>query len=85
MAPFESLGQGLPVGATAVGGVAELVRDGQDGLITRSGDVAGLAAAVIRLWREPALRRAMSESGRSRVAGNSRLNAGGLWRWTHLR
>lgn len=67
IALLESMGQGLPVVATNVGGVAELVRHGQDGLITESGDVAGLSAALIRLWREPALRAAMSDAGRSRV------------------
>jgi glycosyltransferase involved in cell wall biosynthesis len=39
---------GLPVVATRVGGVAEIVLDGRSGLLVDPGDVAGLAAAIQR-------------------------------------
>lgn len=68
IALLESMGQGLPVVATRVGGVAELVRHEIDGLLIPSGDTAGLSQSLIRLWREPDLLRAMSASGRTRVA-----------------
>ncbi len=70
IALLESMAAGLPPVATNVGGVAELVRDGTDGLITRSGDAPGLAAALLRLQRDAALRSAMSQAGRENVAAS---------------
>ena len=42
----EALAVGTPVVATAVGGVPEIVEDGQNGLLVPSGDAQGLAAAI---------------------------------------
>jgi glycosyltransferase involved in cell wall biosynthesis len=42
--------------ATAVGGVAEVVRDGENGLLVPPGDVDALAAAIDRLVHENGLR-----------------------------
>ena len=42
----EAMAAGLPVVATDVGAVTEIVRTGVDGLIVPSGDVAALAAAL---------------------------------------
>jgi glycosyltransferase involved in cell wall biosynthesis len=44
----EALAVGTPVLATTTGGVAEVVRDGENGLLVASGDVDGLAAAIRR-------------------------------------
>jgi glycosyltransferase involved in cell wall biosynthesis len=52
----EALAVGTPVIATAVGGVAEIVRDGENGLLVPPGDVAALAAAIDRLVHENGLR-----------------------------
>jgi glycosyltransferase involved in cell wall biosynthesis len=52
----EALAVGTPVIATAVGGVAEVVRDGENGLLVPPGDVAALAAAIDRLVHENGLR-----------------------------
>jgi len=68
IALLESMAQGLPVVATDVGGVAELVRDGRDGIITPSGDLPRLTAALLRMWQEPETRRCMSHTGREHVA-----------------
>jgi len=51
----ESLSVGTPVVATAVGGVPEVVRDGDNGLLVPAGDAAALAAAIRRLLDEPLL------------------------------
>jgi glycosyltransferase involved in cell wall biosynthesis len=67
IALLESMATGLPAVATNVGGVAELVRDGVDGIITKSGDTAGLAAALLRLQREPALRMEMGRAAQENV------------------
>jgi len=52
----EALAVGTPVIATAVGGVPELVRDGENGLLVPVGDRDALAAAVRRVVGEPGLR-----------------------------
>ena len=52
----EALAVGTPVIATAVGGVPELVRDGENGLLVPAGDSNGLAAAIRRLIDQPDLR-----------------------------
>ncbi len=52
----EALAVGTPVIATAVGGVPELVRDGENGLLVPAGDSNALAAAIRRLIDHPDLR-----------------------------
>lgn len=51
----ESLAAGTPVIATAVGGVPEVVSDGENGLLVPSGDAAALTDAVRRYLMEPGL------------------------------
>lgn len=51
----ESLAVGTPVVATDVGGVTEVVHDGQNGLVVPPGDEAALAAAFERIFAEPGL------------------------------
>jgi glycosyltransferase involved in cell wall biosynthesis len=64
---LEAMASGRPVVATAVGGIAEVVRDGETGLLVPPRDPGQLAEAVIRLLEAPALARAMGEAGRSLV------------------
>jgi glycosyltransferase involved in cell wall biosynthesis len=52
----EALAVGTPVVATAVGGVPEVVRDGENGLLVPPRDAGALAAALRRLVDEPDLR-----------------------------
>ena len=52
----ESLAVGTPVLATRVGGVAEVVQDGENGLLVESGDVDALAGAIRRYFGDEALR-----------------------------
>lgn len=56
-----------PVVATRVGGIPEVVRDGENGYLVEPGDVAGLRQRVEGLIADPALRRAMGEAGRRQV------------------
>jgi glycosyltransferase involved in cell wall biosynthesis len=66
-AVMEAMAAGLPVVATAVGGVPELVRDGDNGLLAPPDSVSGLAARLIELLSDPARARAMGGRGRARL------------------
>lgn len=59
-AVVESLAAGVPVVATAVDGTVEVVRDGANGRLAAAGDVAALAAGVVGILADPALRARMS-------------------------
>lgn len=63
----EAMAAGTPVVATRMGGLQEVVRDGQTGLLVDSGDVAGLAAALDRLLADAELRTRMGAAGRERA------------------
>jgi glycosyltransferase involved in cell wall biosynthesis len=52
----EALAVGTPVIATSVGGVAEVVHDGENGLLVAPGDIDGLAEAIRRFFADAALR-----------------------------
>ncbi len=56
MAVIEAMASGLPVAATAVGGVPELVEHGATGLLTAPGDTAALAQSLAALARDAKLR-----------------------------
>ena len=62
---LEAMGATLPVLSTRVGAIPEMVTDGRTGIITDAGDVAGLRDALVRLLRDPSLRRQMGRAGRS--------------------
>ncbi|MCS7007573.1 MAG: glycosyltransferase family 4 protein [Thermoleophilia bacterium] len=65
-AVVESLAVGTPVVATAVGGVAELVRAGENGLLVPPGDVEALREAIRAIVEDDALReRLASRAARS--------------------
>jgi glycosyltransferase involved in cell wall biosynthesis len=53
---LEGMLLGKPVVASAAGGVRELIEDGRTGFLTPPGDAARLAAQLIPLLRDPALR-----------------------------
>ncbi|MFZ1946456.1 MAG: glycosyltransferase [bacterium] len=60
----EYMGLGKPVVATAVGGNLELVRDGVTGYLTPPGEPEPMAEKIVKLLREPDLRKAMGAGGR---------------------
>lgn len=61
---MEGLAGGTPVVASALSGIPELVEDGVNGLLVPPGDSAGLAAALLRLHGDPALRERLARAGR---------------------
>lgn len=64
---LEAMAAGLPVVATAVGGVPEVVVDGETGLLVPVDDAQALAAALARLLADRALRLQMGAAGRRRA------------------
>jgi glycosyltransferase involved in cell wall biosynthesis len=64
---LEAMAHGLPVIATQVGGIAEAVRSGVEGLLVPAADVPALAEAIERLARDPDLRQSLGASGRRRA------------------
>jgi glycosyltransferase involved in cell wall biosynthesis len=64
---MEAMATGLPVIASRLSGIPELVTDGVDGLLVPPGDDAALAEALARLAADPDLRRRLGEAGRATV------------------
>ncbi|HEV2776105.1 MAG TPA: glycosyltransferase [Solirubrobacteraceae bacterium] len=65
---FEAQAAGLPVVATAVGGVPEAIADGRTGLLIGPGDAAAAVAAVRRVSDDPALRERLITNALQEVA-----------------
>jgi len=65
---LESLACGTPVVGFAVGGIPDLVRHGQSGLLAPPGDAGALAEAIRVMAGDPARARAMGARGRELVA-----------------
>jgi glycosyltransferase involved in cell wall biosynthesis len=83
MAMLEAHAAGLPVVAGKSGGVSDIVRHGETGLLTPPGDAGAFAAAVKLLLRDRDLRRAMGERARERTRSVHSLSAAAarLDRW----
>ncbi len=64
---IEALAAGKPVVATRVGGIPDVVRDGEDGFLVAPGDVDALADRLAQLATDDKLRKRMGEAARSRV------------------
>jgi glycosyltransferase involved in cell wall biosynthesis len=72
---LEAMAAGLPVVASDVGGVGELVDEGATGLLVPPADPEALGAALQRLLDDAGLRRRMGAAGRQRVAENFDVGA----------
>jgi glycosyltransferase involved in cell wall biosynthesis len=64
---LEAMALGVPCVCTDSGGPAEIIRDGEDGLLVPVGDEAALAAAIERLIRDEAFASQVGERGRHAV------------------
>ncbi|HVA31187.1 MAG TPA: glycosyltransferase family 4 protein [Gaiellaceae bacterium] len=68
----EALAVGTPVLATRVGGVGEIVRDGENGLLVPAGDRDALAESIRRFFTDDALRERLRAGASGSVRGFER-------------
>lgn len=73
---LEAQSQGLACVATALPGIAELIEDGQTGLLVPPEQPEALAAALERLIRDPELRRRLGVAGEAHVRRDFDMHAG---------
>jgi glycosyltransferase involved in cell wall biosynthesis len=66
---MEAMSTALPVVASDLSGIPELVEDGRSGLLVPPGDAGGLARALRRLAEDPALAARLGRAGRAQVEG----------------
>ena len=64
---LEAMVSRVPVIATSIGGLPEVVADGETGCLFPVGEVRGMAAAAVRLLSDESARQAMGEAGRARA------------------
>lgn len=66
---FQALAVGTPVVGTAVGGIPEVIRDGETGRLVPPGDPHALAQAILSVLRDPERARAWAKAGQALVRG----------------
>ena len=72
---LEAMAAGCPVVASAVGGIPELIRDGDSGILVKPGDSAALSDAIERLIADVRLRNTILRNARTRLAENFEMNS----------
>jgi glycosyltransferase involved in cell wall biosynthesis len=68
LSALEPMARGVPVIASRVGGIPEVVADGETGLLVEPGNATELSAALARLLGDADERRRLGENGRVRAA-----------------
>jgi glycosyltransferase involved in cell wall biosynthesis len=64
---LEAQAASVPIVATSVGGVRELVVDGETGVVVPAGDALALAGGILRLLDSPDEARRLADEARQRV------------------
>ena len=72
---MEAMATGLPVVASRIAGIPELVRDGENGILIPAGDTTALIQAMDRLLSDPALRYRLGQAGRESVLADFTIEA----------
>src|SRR5574340_951244 len=67
LAALEAMAAGLPIVATRVGALPELIQEGVNGLLVPPGEAPALAEALLRLLREEALAGRLGQAARARA------------------
>jgi glycosyltransferase involved in cell wall biosynthesis len=68
LAVMQPMALGLPVIASAVGGIPEMIEDGKSGLLVPAGDERALASALQRVLDDPAFASELGRAARARIA-----------------
>jgi len=71
---MEAMGSGVPVIASNISGIPELVKDQYTGLLVPPRDATSLAKTLERYYTDPGLRRHLGQAGRERVVGDFDLD-----------
>jgi glycosyltransferase involved in cell wall biosynthesis len=75
VAMLEAMAASVPVVVTGVGGIPEVIRDGQNGLLVPPHEPERLAQAILNLIGDPGLRRNLAEQGLKTVNAHFSANA----------
>lgn len=67
LAALEAMAHGVPVLATRVGGLPEVIRSGSEGYLEPLGDVEAMAGRAVELLQDPDRRHTMGEAARRRA------------------
>ena len=65
---LEAMSEGRPVIASRIGGLPDIIRDGQDGILVEPGDVEALRVALDRVLTQSSIRSRLGEAARLRAA-----------------
>jgi len=65
---LEAMASEVPVVASRVGGVPEVVEDGEDGYLFEVGDAEGMSEAAVEILSDPELRNRMGQTGRAHAS-----------------
>ena len=72
---LEAMARRVPVVASAVGGIPEVITSGVDGVLVPPADPPALAAAIVELLRDPSARARIGEAGYRTVADRFSIDA----------
>ncbi|HEY2842204.1 MAG TPA: glycosyltransferase [Bryobacteraceae bacterium] len=64
---LEAMAAGIPVVATSVGGIPEIVTHGESALLVTPGDVAAMSASIARLLADKSLAQSLAARARERI------------------
>lgn len=67
MGVLEAMAWGMPVVASQIGGIPDIIADGREGLLIKPGDIAGLREAMRQLLQDDDTRRKMGLASRNRI------------------
>ncbi len=76
---MEAMAAGLPVVATQIAGIPELVEQGESGILVPPGDEKALEAAILRVLSDPSQAADMGARGRVKVARDFNIKAEAGW------